>query len=102
MIKQFKEFGIDTTSSAYVGKRIDIDEVFNTSIKVHKFRIVDSKFPKDKGVNKCLHLQISIDNIFRVIFTISNTLIDQVQQVPSSGFPFETKIVKDNKRFSFS
>jgi len=102
MTKQFKDFGIDTASSAYVGKRIDMDEVFNTTIKVYKFRIVDSKYPKDKGRNKCLHLQISINETFHVLFTVSNILIDQVQQIPQDGFPFETKIIKDNKRFSFS
>ncbi len=103
MAKKFGDFNIDTSSTAFLGKRIEIDDVFNKIIMVHKFRIVDSKYPKERAVNKCLHLQISIDGTYHVVFTISNALIDQIQQVPyPSGFPFETKITNDNRRFQFN
>ncbi len=102
MSNKFGDFKIDTSSTALLGKRIEIEEVFNKTIMVHKFRIVDSKYPKEKAANKCLHLQISIEGTYHVVFTISNALIDQIQQVPKEGFPFETKITKNNRRFQFN
>jgi len=101
-MKKFSEFNIDTKTTAFVGKKIDIENVFNTTITVHKFRIVDSKYPKDRGANKCLHLQISIESEFHVLFTISTDLMDQIQQIPANGFPFETKITKENKIYQFN
>lgn len=75
----------------------------NNTIIVHKFRITDSKFSKEKGNGKCLHMQISIDGKFHVVFTGSVALMDLIQQVPETvGFPFETKITKENKRFQFT
>lgn len=99
-MKNFKDFGIYSTSKAFVGTKIEIHNILNTDINVHEYRIADSKFQKDK-VEKCLHLQISIGEIKHVIFSGSVFLIDAIQQVPKDGFPFTTKIVKDNKRYMF-
>lgn len=101
-MKKFKDFGIESTSKAFVGTKIEVDNILNIEIAVHEFRIVDSKYDKIKGNGKCLHLQISIGTIKHVVFTGSGFLMDAIQQVPKDGFPFTTKIIKDNKRFQFT
>lgn len=103
MAKKFSDYKIDTTSKAFVGTKVEIDTILNSNILVQDFRIADSKFTKEKTNAKCLHLQIQIGTIQHVIFTGSVNLMDQIQQVPHpTGFPFETKIVKENKRLLFT
>ncbi len=101
-MKKFSEFGIETTSKAFVGTKIEMDSILNNKIIVHAFRIVDSKFDKAKSNGKCLHLQIMIGAAYHVVFTGSGALMDQIQQVPEGEFPFEAKIIKENKRLIFS
>lgn len=101
-MKQFKEFGIKPTSKSFAGTKVEMNTILNTEITVHEFRIVNSIFTKDKTNAKCLHLQISIGKIKHVVFTGSGALMDEIQQVPADGFPFITKIIKDNKRFQFT
>ena len=102
MTKKFSDFNIDTASKAFVGTKLEVDSILNTTIKVHKFKIGPSKFEKQKGNGKCLDLQISIGETKHVVFTGSGVLMEQIQQVPEDGFPFETKIIKENKRLQFS
>ncbi len=101
-MKKFKDFGIETASKAFVGTKIEMDTILNSAIAVHDFRIVDSKFDKGKGTGKCLHLQITSGTAYHVVFTGSGALMDQIQQVPKEEFPFETKIIKENKRLIFT
>jgi hypothetical protein len=101
-IRKFTDFGIKPATKSFVGSKIEIEQILNTEITVHEYRIVDSKFTKDKGNNKCLHIQISIGTIKHVIFTGSNSLMDMIQQVPDTGLPFSTKIIKESKQFQFT
>lgn len=100
-MKNFKDFGITSTSKAFVGTKVEMHNVLNTDITVHEFRIVESNF-KEKGNGRCLHLQISIGITKHVLFTGSGFLMDAIQQVPEDCFPFATKIIKDNKRLLFT
>lgn len=100
--KKFSDFGIKPAAKAFVGRKIEIDQILNTEITVHDFRIEDSKFTKDKSNNKCLHLQISIGDIKHVVFTGSVCLMDMIQQAPEGALPFVTKIIKDNKQLQFT
>lgn len=84
-----------------VGDKIKIAKVLNREITVHDFRLEDSKFDKNKS-GKCLHLQISITGEKHVVFTGSDVLIDLIQQVPKSEFPFTTIIVKEGEHFEFT
>jgi len=103
MTKKFSDFKINTETHVLVGKRVDIEDIFDETIMIHRYNIVDSKFPKEGCLNKCLHLQISIAGAYRVVFTISKGLMNLIKQVPEDGFPFETKIVKvkETKGFTF-
>jgi hypothetical protein len=100
-MKNFKDFGIKPTQPGLVGDKIKIDRILNREIVVHDFRIVPSKYA-DKGNGRCLHLGIMLGDTKHVVFTGSAGLMDTIEQVPKSDFPFTTTIVKDNDRFEFS
>lgn len=101
-VKKFTDFGIKPSAKAFVGRKIEIDQILNTEIVVHAFRIEDSRFAKENNNEKCLHLQISIGEIKYVVFTGSVCLMDMIQRVPEGGLPFTTKIIKDNKQLQFT
>jgi len=102
-MNKFSQYNIDTKSNVLVGKRIDIDKVFDTDIIVHKYKIVPSKYQKDKGHNLRLDMEITFEGEKRVVWTTSTALMEQIKLVPEAdGFPFETKITKEHKRYSFN
>lgn len=96
----FKDFGITVTSKGFEGDKIKIDRILNKEIIVQDFKIEKSKF--EKGNGKCLYLQIVVDGAKRVVFTSSSSLMEMIQQVPQSSFPFKTTIVRENERFQFT
>ncbi len=95
-LKQFKDFGIIPPPAILQGKKIPIEEVLNLQIVVYSFDIKPSKY---RG--QCLYLQISIEDIKRVVFTTGKALIHDIQKVPVDGFPFQTTVIKVDKRFLF-
>lgn len=99
-MKQFKDFGIKPALQSLVGDKIKIDRIINREITVYDFRIEDSKY--GNGNSKCLYLQIGIAETKHVVFTGSTVLIQLIEQVPKTEFPFTTIIVKDNDRFEFT
>lgn len=99
-MKKFSDFGIKPVSQGLMGDKIKIDRVLNKEITVSDFRIVDSKFT-DKGNGKRLDIQVEVDSTQRVIFTGSITLMEMIQRVPKTEFPFQTTIVRENERFEF-
>lgn len=98
-MKSFKDFGVKIETKAFTGEKKTIDKVLNTEIVVVDYKIEDSKI---KAGTKCLHLQIEQGNTRHVVFTGSNNLMAQIQQVPKEEFPFKTTITKDNKIFQFN
>lgn len=101
-MKQFSELGIDKPSGPkFVGDSIEIYSIINTPIVVEHYEINNSKF-QDKGNGKCLTVQIRINSTPRIIFTGSGVLMDTIVKIPAEGFPFETKIVKQDRSFIFT
>lgn len=98
-MKRFNELGVKPQLKGFTGDKIKINKIINREITVHDYRIEDSKF-KDKG--KCLHMQIQIGGNMHVVFTGSTVLMDTLQQVSKSNFPFVTTIIEENERFLFS
>jgi hypothetical protein len=98
-MNNFSDFKIDT--NVLVGSKINIEEVINSAIEVHSFKIVPSKHSKP-GFEKCLHLQIKKDEKDFVLFTSSNVLINQISKVPLDGLPFKAKIVRAGKSLTFT
>lgn len=96
----FKDFGIKTQDKGFEGEKIRIDRILNKLIVIEKYKIEDSKFGKEN--DKCLHIQILVDNSKRVLFTGSGNLMEMIKQVPTDKFPFSTTIVKENERLEFT
>lgn len=103
-MNRFSDFNITTDFKGFEGEKIRMFKILNRQVIVHDFKIEDSKVKefREKGTEKCLHLQISIDGIKRVVFTSSTWLIEKILEVPKDGFPFSTTIIQDDKRFLFT
>lgn len=99
-MKQFKDFGIKPALRSLTGDKIKMERILNREITVYDYRIEDSKFNKNNS--KCLYMQIGIGDTKHVVFTGSTVLLELIQQVPKSEFPFTTTIVKENERFEFT
>lgn len=100
-MNSFKDFEIKPSADCFKGKKIEIDDILNKEIIVCAYKIQDSKFPKKVG-DKCLHLQIKVDNDDRVVFTSGSLLMTTIKMIDQARFPFKTIIVKQNKRFEFT
>jgi len=100
-VKKFSDLGITVDSEVFVGRKIEIDDIFDQEIIIHDFRIVPSKFPKN-GCTECLHMQISFENKKRVVFCLSKNLIQHISQVNRADLPILTTIVKQDKKYVFT
>jgi hypothetical protein len=99
-MKRFKDFDIKQGDS-FTGDKIKIDKILNREIAVLKYKLEDSKYPKNKS-GKCLHLQIEMSGTKYIVFSGSDYLMGQLKQVGESDFPFSTAIVKSNDHFEFT
>lgn len=102
-MRSFKELGIKIPEKGYVGKSIEMHQIFDTPIIVHAFRIEKSKF-EGKGNGKCIWMQIELEGEKRVVFTGSGALMEVLKAIDDSKFPFKTTIIKQksNGRFEFT
>jgi ribosomal protein L31 len=98
-MKQFSQFGIKPNPQGLIGDKIKMNKVLNREIIVHAFKIEDSKFGNGK---KCLYMQIEINDTKHVVFTGSKSLMEMIQRVPQTEFPFKTTIVTENEMPQFS
>ena len=97
-MKKFSEFNITISTSTFIGDKIKISKILNRQITVHAYKIEASKHFK----NERLDLQIDVNGTKHICFTGSTKLLEQIQQVPQSGFPFETTIVEENDMYLFT
>lgn len=100
-MKSFKDFGIESQTKGFEGDKIKIDRILNKEIVVKRYKIETSKF-SGKSNGRCLVLEIDVDGQSRIVFTGSVVLQEVIERVPVDGFPFKTKIVRDNERFEFT
>jgi hypothetical protein len=103
-MNNFGQFNIQQTTRGFEGDKIKISKIMNREIIIHDFKIEDSKVKefRENGTEKCLHLQIELSDEKRIVFTSSGGLMEAIQRVPKTGFPFTTTIVRDNDRFMFT
>lgn len=87
----FEDFGIEAPKAGLVGDKISIEKLFNKKIRVHRFKIEDSKIMKG---TKCLYLQVSKGEEMYVVFTGSQILLEQIIKVSPNKFPFNATIIK--------
>lgn len=99
-MKQFKDFNIKSTLKSFIGDKIKMSKILNKQITVLDYRVEDSKY--EKGCGKCLYLQIQLGEEKHVVFTGSRALIDMINQVPKTDFPFVTTIVKESEVYDFT
>ncbi len=103
LMKDFKDFGIAPEKKVFEGNKIDITEILNKEIIVHDFIIGPSKFDNSKGNGKRLDMQIEVDGVKHVTWTISGILQEVIQRIDKAkDLPFKTTIVRKGKRYEFS
>lgn len=78
------------------GEKKKIDDILDKNIVVLKYRITESKYTE-----KCLTLQFELNGCRHVLFTGSSVLINQCERYEKM-LPFETKIKKIDKYYTFS
>ena len=100
-MKQFNEMGIKPAVQGFVGDKIKIERILNKEIYVHRFKIIDSKFP-EKGNGKCLYLQVEVKDEKHLVITSSVFLQDMISKVAAGDFPFATTIVKNEGHLEFT
>jgi hypothetical protein len=103
-MNRFDQFNITINAKSFVGDKIKISKILGKEIVIHDWKIEDSKVNafKERGCDKCLHLQISINGEKHIVFTSSCGLLEAIQQVPKTGFPFTTIIIEENDRYKFN
>ena len=94
MIKKFSDFAENTTVT---GDKIKLDSVLGKEIIVKCYKIGNSKYSE----GKVLTLQFDMDNKEYIVFTASSVLIEQTEKYKDE-MPFETKIQKVNKFYTFT
>lgn len=97
----FSELGIEPTITSFEGDKIKLEKVLDKPVVVHAYKIEPSKF-QDKGNGNRLVLQLTVNDEKRILFTSSVTLMNMIEQVKESHFPFTSTIIKDNGRIKFS
>lgn len=100
-MKNFKDLGIKAESKGLEGDKIDMYQVLNKEIEVHRFRIQKSKFP-EKGNGNRLEMELVVDGRKRVLFSGSTVLQEVIEKIPEDCFPFKTTIKKNNQRHEFT
>jgi hypothetical protein len=98
-MNNFKDFNIQPRVNSFVGEKIQVQKLFNLTIKVLDYKIEPSKQKKD---TELLTLQIEKSGEKRIVFTGSKVLIEMIRQVPKNGFPFTTVIKGDNDYYEFT
>lgn len=98
-MKSFKEFGIKLSTSNLVGDKINVDKILNRQITVTDYRIEDSKY---RSGTKCLWLQFDLLQEKKILFIGSKSLIEMIEQIPKTDFPFICTIIRENGRLEFT
>lgn len=97
-MKSFSTFNIQVSNNTFLGDKVKISKILNREIIVHAFNIGPSKHFK----GDCLQIHIEVNGNKHVCFSGSTKLIEQIKQVPSDGFPFQSTIVEDNEMYLFT
>jgi len=100
-MKAFKDFEVKPVANVFIGDKIKMMKVLNSTIIVNAYKIEVSQYPKNKSGN-VMTLQITHVGEKGIIFTGSDYLMQQIQQIPDDGFPFQTVIVKNGEHFEFT
>ncbi len=98
---KFSDFDITIETPNFIGEKIKVAQILNREITIHDFKVGPSKFPKPNN-DKCLSLQISLQETKRVVFTSSVGLLNLIQSVSKDKFPFTTTVIVENRGLKFT
>ena len=99
-MQNFSDFNTKPISQSLVGDKLKIENILNREVTVVAHKIKPSKY--GDGNKKCLHLQLKIGEFDYVTFVGSNSLIEQINQLSPSQFPFKAKITKQGGQLIFT
>ncbi len=94
-MKKFSDFADE---QGLVGEKMPVAEVFNKTIVVTGYRIIDSTAVKGK---RCLQLQFELNGEKHVLFSTSEVLLRQTEKY-AEHIPFETVIKKVGSYHTFT
>lgn len=98
-IKNFRDFKIESSSQYLKGTKKKIFQILNKEIIVTGYNITNSKFNE----KECLQLQFQIGTDYYIIFTGSQSIIQQIKRLPDSAIPFYTTIKQtDEDRYELT
>lgn len=97
--KRFSELGIKYDTENLLGEKIKIAKVIGKEIIVKAYKLTKSKYEKTEH---CLTIQVEINGEDKIIFTGSNALKKQIEQVNIDDFPFITTIENINETYQFT
>ena len=83
----------------FLARKIKIAKVIGKEIIVKAYKLTKSKYEKTEH---CLTIQVEINGENKVIFTGSNALKKQIEQVNIKDFPFTTTIENINETYQFT
>ena len=98
LVENFSDFA---KNIAFKGDKLRLEEILDKEIIVYRYRVGESKYNRQKEDSHYLKLQIKYDTKYRVVFTGSKVLLNQIKQY-ESHLPFRTKIIKSGNYYSFS
>lgn len=97
--KKFSDLGIKIELDNLTGEKIKISKVLGKEITVTDYKLNSSKYDKEK---ECLTIQIEFNGEKKVIFTGSQILKKQIEQVSKDDFPFTATIESINDTYQFT
>ena len=99
-IRKFSDFAKDELRLD--GKKIRIDDILNKDIIILGYRLSDSHYSKNKsGKYVTVQFEYENDENKNIFFSGSDIIIDELKKY-ESNIPFETKVVKINRYYTFS
>lgn len=96
--RRFSDLGISVTPDNLMGEKIKIAKVLGKEVLVKDFKLTDSKYEKTKH---CLTIQVELNGEDKVIFTGSEMLRKQIEQIDKNDFPFIATIANINDTYQF-
>jgi hypothetical protein len=98
--KRFSELNVKVNYTRLIGQKQNLRNVLEKEITVHAFLIKPSKYPGKS--DRCLYLQYNHEGKMYVSFSIAKYLMETLECLPETAFPFITTISNKNEIYEFT
>lgn len=95
--KKFSDFGIKPTLTHFVGDKMKISKILNREIQILDFSLQPSNYNGTR-----MTLQFELNGEKHILFTGSTVLMEMIEKVPKTEFPFLTTIVQEGEHYEFT